>query len=319
MKRVLQAISLALLLLLLVGATGFYLHPLWFATEQTHLRLWHAGVQSKYVEVDGYRLHYLEAIPPPGTPDRPILLIHGLGARSENWAPLLPILAAQGLHVYAPDLLGYGRSPQPDVDYSIALEETLMADFLATLHISNAEVAGWSMGGWIAMRLAADHPTLVRRLILADSAGIYFPPTFDATLFSPVDSAGLTHLMAVLSPYPRAVPPFVARDILRLLQGNAWVIQRAMTAMSAGRDLMDFRLGDLRQPTLILWGREDELIPLEVGERIHHLIPQSHLTVLDGCGHLAPSECYRSTAVAILAFLHADPPPKGGEDHLPSR
>ena len=318
MKFLLKTITVLMLLTVAIAALLFCQYPLRFALQQTRFHLWKSGVQSNYAEVDGYRLHYFEALPPHRAPDRPLLLIHGLGAKGEDWSPLIPGLAAQGFHVYAPDLLGYGRSPQPDVDYSIPLEEKLMADLLATLHVQQVDVVGWSMGGWIAMRLAADHPTLVTRLILADSAGTYFPTTFDATLFSPTDTSGLNHLMATMSPHRHPLPAFVARDALRFLKGNAWVIRRSMSAMSAGHDLMDFRLNEIHQPTLILWGGSDELIPLAVGERIHRSIPQSTLIILEGCGHLAPAECWRPFEQATLTFLTADQPPQGEEHHIPS-
>ena len=76
--------------------------------------------------------------------------------------------------------------------------------------------------------------------------------------------------------------------------------------MTNGTDLLDFRLGELRKPTLIVWGSQDHLIPLEVGETLHQSIAGSTLTVLPGCGHLAPAECSRgafalSQAVCGLA------------------
>jgi pimeloyl-ACP methyl ester carboxylesterase len=191
-SRFARALVVSLLLLLLVvlsGAAVFYEQPLWIADQILRFRLWEHGVKSHYAEVGGYRIHYLEALPRGGGAGTPLLLIHGLGARAEDWGPLIPGLAAAGFHVYAPDLLGYGRSPRPDVDYSIGLQENLVVQFLQTMHVPRADVGGWSMGGWVAARLALDHPDLIHRLVLYDSAGIYFPARFDATLFIPADEA----------------------------------------------------------------------------------------------------------------------------------
>jgi len=125
---------LAALLLLVVAAVLFailfYTHPIWMADQVVRVNLWRKGVHSHYAEVGGYRIHYFEAQPSDSSPDRPLLLIHGLGSRGEDWAPLIPRLAAAGFHVYAPDLLGYGRSPQPNVDYSVPLQEKLIVQFL---------------------------------------------------------------------------------------------------------------------------------------------------------------------------------------------
>ena len=312
MKTFLKLAAL-LLLLFVAGAATFYLHPLFVSDTIIRSKLWRAGVKSEYVEAGGYRLHYLEALPPANAPNRPILLIHGLGSRGEDWAPLIPGLAAAGFHVYAPDLLGYGRSPRPDVDYSMRLEEKVVVDFMNAMHLARPDVAGWSMGGWVSMKLAVEHPDRVDRLLLYDSAGVYFPPTFETSLFAPTDRAGLARLMSAISPKPRAMPGFVEDDALRKLRDNSWVVNRSMAAMVDGRDLMDFRLHLIRQPTLILWGSHDDLIPLSVGQRIHKGIEQSHLVIMENCGHLAPAECWQPVEEATLDFLKQRPPPQGGE------
>jgi len=315
MKFFLWAIAGIAVLAAAVGGV-FYEHPLWVADQQIRLHLRQSHVESEYVQAGAYRLHYFEALPPKGGPERPLLLVHGLGSRGEDWSPLIPGLAAAGFHVYVPDLLGYGRSPQPDVDYSIPLEEKTVLDFMNAVHIDKADVAGWSMGGWVAMRIAADHPERVERLVLYDSAGLYFQ--FDPTLFLPTDGAGLQKLMAAISPKPRAMPGFVQQDALRKLHSNAWVVKRSIAAMTNGKDLMDFRLWKIHEPTLIVWGGHDDLIPIEAGERLHRGISGSVFEVMEGCGHLAPAECYRPVESATLAFLTADPAPQGGEQRIPA-
>jgi pimeloyl-ACP methyl ester carboxylesterase len=103
----------------MVGAAAMYLRPVWVTLQLTHLTFALKGVQSDYVETAEGRIHYYDAearIPGGGTP---IVLVHGLGDRSEAWAAMIPKLRNQGFHVYALDLLGYGRSPKPaDADYS---------------------------------------------------------------------------------------------------------------------------------------------------------------------------------------------------------
>lgn len=317
MKTVLRVVAVLVLLVAAAGG-GFYFNPLWVADQQVRLRLWREGVRSDYVEAGGYRFHYFEARPAQGE-GTPLVLIHGLGARGEDWGRMLPGLAARGFHVYAPDLPGYGRSSRPtDASYSIAMEEAAVAAFMQAVHMSHADVGGWSMGGWVAMKLALDHPEMVDRLVVYDSAGIYFPANFGSQLFVPVDAAGVNELMNVLSPLPRSMPDFVMRDVLRKMAHNGWVVSRSMSAMAGGRDLLDFRLHDIRQPTLVVWGAVDRLIPLEAGRKIHASVPNSVLNVVDGCGHLAPSECSGPVIDATAAFLRAQPPIEGGEKTLPA-
>jgi pimeloyl-ACP methyl ester carboxylesterase len=316
MKSALRVVAVLVLLVVAAGLV-FYRYPLWVADQQTRFHLWRAGVKSEYIEAGGYRLHYFEASPGDGG-GTPLVLVHGLGARGEDWSAMIPALAAKGFHVYVPDLLGYGRSPKPDVDYSISLEEQTVANFMQSVHVPRADVGGWSMGGWVAMKLALDHPEMVDRLIVYDSAGVYFPATFGPELFTPTDPTGVRKLVAFLTPKPRAIPEFAAEAMVRKLQANAWVVNRSTASMINGRDLLDFRLHNISQPMLIVWGAQDELIPLASGERIHQGVPQSVLNVFDGCGHLAPAECARPIVESTVEFLKAEPPLRGGEKTFPA-
>ncbi len=313
----------ALVILLLLAAGTFFLEPLWVADNLIRYKLWREHVRSESIVVESHSVHYFEALPStsPGAAGagRTLVLVHGLGARGEDWSPLIPSLAAAGFHVYVPDLLGYGRSAKPDVDYSIALEEEVVADFMRALQIEHADVGGWSMGGWIALKLAADRPKLVDRLIVFDSAGVYFQPTFDATLFAPTDSTGLSHLIAMLTPQPRPLPGFASRAAIRHLQENAWVVKRSLDSMESGRDLMDFKLGEIHQPTLVVWGKLDRLIPLAAGEQMHHKIAGSSMLIVDGCGHLTPGECWRPVLHGMIDFLTAEPPLAGVEKTVAGR
>ena len=318
MKFALRVVALLVLVAVVAGLI-FYRHPLWVADQQIRFHLWRAGVKSEYVDAGGYRLHYFEALPANGVAGTPLVLVHGLGARGEDWAAMIPALAAQGFHVYVPDLLGYGRSPKPDVDYSIPLEEQTVAQFMQAVHVPRADVGGWSMGGWVVMKLALDHPEMVDRLVIYDSAGVYFPATWDPELFTPGDVVGVEKLIAMLTPKPRQLPNFAAEAALRKLEKNAWVIRRSMKAMTNGRDLLDFRLYQISQPMLIVWGARDDLIPLSAGEAIHKNVPQSVLNIVEGCGHLAPAECPAPVIEGTLEFLKSEPPLRGGEKTFPAR
>ncbi len=313
MKHLWRAAGLLLLLAVVTGLL-FYRYPLWFLDRPIYYRMWSGHVTGKYVNIGSNRFHYYEAGAAGGMP---LVLIHGLGSRGEDWSTLMPTFAAAGFHVYAPDLLGYGRSSQPDVDYSIALEESVVVQFMDAMHVPKADVIGWSMGGWIAMRLALDHPAMVNRVAVYDTAGTYFTAVLPPGLFAPNDVAGVQHLFDVLEATPRAVPAFVARDTLKKLQQKGWIVNRALASMTSGRYLLDFRLGSLTQPLLIMWGGADHLIPPHVGAEIHKVVPHSRLVIVEGCGHLAPAECSKPFLDNTIAFLKADPPLPPGESTFP--
>ena len=302
-----------LLIVLIVAGAVFYRYPMWALDQPIHFNLWRAGAQHRYVESGGHRLHYYEAPSTDGSPGRPLVLVHGLGSRGEDWAKLIPGFTANGFHVYAPDLLGYGRSDRPDLDYSIALEEKTVVDFMETMHIERADMIGWSMGGWVAMSVALDHPAMVNRLVIYDSAGTYFPAVIPPRFFTPTDIPGVRRLFDTLEPEPQRIWDFVARDILRKMARNGWVVERSVASMVSGRYLLDFRLHAIEQPMLIMWGGSDRLIPPSVGEAMHQSVRQSVYVVVEGCGHLGPGECPQPYLEETTKFLLAQPPMMRGE------
>jgi pimeloyl-ACP methyl ester carboxylesterase len=198
------------------------------------VRLALAGGQSHWVTVGGYRVHYDALGPAAGAP---VVLVHGLGGRAEEWLALAHDLAKAGHRVYLPDLVGYGRSEQPsDFSYSVRAEAGVVVGFMDAVGLKQADLGGISMGGWIAQIVASEHPERVRRLMLFDSAGIAEQPTWNTRLFTPATPQEVAQLNTLLYPHPAPVPGFVAQDILRITRKNGWVIRRAVASMLDGRD-----------------------------------------------------------------------------------
>jgi len=162
-------IPLAAALLVVAIAAGFFMRPFSFYYAYSDLRLWLGGAHSGAVVVHGIRVHYCVA----GTREGPaIVLVHGLGGRSENWLPMLPYLTRAGYRVYMIDLPGFGRSDRPqNFSYSMRAQAFIVAQFMNALNLNEADLAGWSMGGWVAQFVAAEHPEHVRRLILVLQRG----------------------------------------------------------------------------------------------------------------------------------------------------
>ena len=294
---------LAVLAIVTCLAGVFYCRPLWVIDRVTRAWLRLEGVRSDYVQLGSYRIHYLA-----GGEGKPLVLVHGLGGRAQDWALLMPTLMRHGHRVYALDLLGFGRSQRPDVDYSIALQSDVLNQFIDSQRLTRFDLAGWSMGGWVALKFTLVHPERVRRLIVLDSAGIDFTPAFDPALFHPSTLAQAREFLTWLTPQASSIPDFVARDFIREARPNVWVVDRAFKSMESRVDMLDGRLGAIQSPVLIVWGKQDILIPLACADEMHREMPQSSLDLFDGCGHLAPVECHDRVLPEALRFLEAEPP-----------
>jgi pimeloyl-ACP methyl ester carboxylesterase len=313
-------IRLAFIVLLLTLALGVVVWraPLWAGAELTLLRLLADGFHKCSMVINGHHVFYLEGGPESGPP---VVLIHGLGSKAQqDWVALAPYLVRAGYHVYAMDLLGYGRSTKPpELSYSIRDEAKFVEAFLDANHLPSVALGGESMGGWIAATVALDRPDLVKRLMLFDSAGMKFQLSFDQAIFTPQTDQQVDQLMAAVSPDLPRLPQFVKADYIRKTKRNGWVTQRALASMSSGADDLDDKFSALKMPLLIVWGKQDAMTPLSLGESMHRAAPQSTLAIYDGCGHIAVVTCINQIVPTVLNFLSGTGPEPGKTIEVPAR
>ena len=179
-------------------------------------------------------------------------------------------------------------------------------------HLVRTDLGGWSMGGWIAMQVALDQPERIRRLMIFDSAGTRFPLNWDPSIFEPDTPQKLRAMNQLLMPNGAPhIPGFIQHAIFRFVKKHGWVVRRNMASLLSGQGLLDGRLGALKMPMLIVWGKEDHLIPVTVGEQIHHDVPQSELEIFNGCGHLAAAQCAAQIGPVVRGFLDEKSPIPG--------
>jgi pimeloyl-ACP methyl ester carboxylesterase len=300
--------SIALLILLILTATGviFWARPVSVFRVFNEAQMYLIGARNHYTTVNGFRIHYYTLGPATG---QPVVLVHGLGGRAEDWEKLAPYLRKAGYHVYLPDLPGFGQSERPtNFSYSVTDQSKIVVGFFDALGLKQVDLGGWSMGGWIVQLVAANNPDRVSRLMLFDSAGLYVKPEWDTKLFTPISPAEVEKLDKLLMPHPPDLPDFVSRDILRVSREHTWIMHRSLDTMLQGRETTDSLLPQLKMRVLIVWGELDQITPLSEGEKIHSLIPQSQMDVVAGCGHLAPNECANVIGPEMIRFLSQPTP-----------
>jgi|GEM_PF-470193 len=309
----LVAVSM-LTLISIAGVFGLRHAPLWMVTHVTRAQLLWSGIHSRTIDIDGAQMHYLE-----GGSGAPVVLVHGLGGSAElDWAELMPHLVRSGYHVYAMDLLGFGSSAKPaNRKYSIAEQARLVVQFLDAQKLATVALAGDSMGGWIASLVALDQSHRINQLILFDSPGLRFTPSFDLSLFTPHTLEQVDSLLALLFPNVPRLPVYVKEDLIREAQRDGWVVERAVASMLTGADLLDQRFSALKIPLLIVWGKQDILTPLSLAETMHRAAPQSVLEVYDGCGHISVKTCTDRIGPRTVSFLRGASSQAGRRIEIP--
>ena len=304
-----------LLALVLASAAGAFARwPLRCVSALSQARLFLQGVHSRSRTVEGLETHYLE-----GGQGEPVVLVHGLGSQALDWARLLPRLVKAGYHVYAMDLPGYGSTAAPpDRSYSIPEQARFVESFLTALGLDRVALLGISMGGWISATVALEQPQRVTRLVLMDSAGFPFQRDFDLAVLAPKTPAEVDALMSLVTPHPTPIPLFVKEDVIRHFAKRRWVVERALRSMADTTGYLDSRLSSLKVPLLLVWGKQDALTPLALGEAMHRAVPDSVLEVYEGCGHVAPMFCEPRVGPNIIRFLSGNGPVAGSTVMVPA-
>jgi 2-hydroxy-6-oxonona-2,4-dienedioate hydrolase len=266
------------------------------------------------VSVDGVDTRVIEAGDPQAPP---LLCLHGTGGHAEAFVHNLAALARDH-HVLAYDLPAHGWSSAPDRSYEIDGYRRHLDALLDAFALPEATLVGQSLGGWIAAAYAAARPDRVTRLVLVGAGG----NTFDPAVMERLRTASMTAVETPTAELVRArlsllfSRPVAAGDELVACRqaiysrpGAADAMRKALmlqTPEIRRRNLFT-RWADISQPTLAIWGRADQVVPLSSGEEIAEAIPQARLVVLDGCGHWPQFEQPREFNDTVLPFL-AGPP-----------
>ncbi|HXG94291.1 MAG TPA: alpha/beta hydrolase [Blastocatellia bacterium] len=261
------------------------------------------GVTDKFVTVYGARIHYVEAGSGPV-----VILVHGLGADVSSWAMTIGPLSKK-YRVIALDQIGFGKSDKPMLNYRVGTLVDFLDGFYKEMKIDRASLVGNSLGGWTVAAFALAHPEKVDRLVMVDAAGFKIAEGFDPRIAVWLNPATLADTKQILSLIFYNKQIFVndataAMMLTRRVQTNdGYTIQRFIDSIMRGEDVLDDRLSAIKQPTLIVWGREDGLTPIAMGERFKKEIPGSQLLVFDKCGHVPQIEKAADFNAAVMKFL----------------
>jgi pimeloyl-ACP methyl ester carboxylesterase len=292
-------------------------------------------VEGSFVSGSGVRTHYIKE----GSGDTVIVFIHGFGGSTYSWRKNLSELARK-YTVISLDVRGFGyTSRDPASEYSPRGYATHVSTFLDILGVRRPIIVGHSLGGEVAIRVALQRPEDVSGLVLIDSAGLPSARRFEVP---PVPQPLQTTLVRFLSS-KRVVraglsaayydPSLVDTEMVSAYR-DPLDVERAeemlwRMARTSAPQLNRSEIAQVSVPTLIIWGKQDRLIPLRDGEELAALIKGSRLVVLDRAGHMPQEERPQDVNALIDSFASVagqplpgqprpvTPPPRAGPSPLP--
>jgi pimeloyl-ACP methyl ester carboxylesterase len=265
-------------------------------------------VAAKDVSVLGFKLHYLEA-----GQGAPVVLLHGLGGDGSRWAPNIEPLA-KDFHVFALDQIGFGESDKPLANYHTGMLAEFLVGFLKAAGLPKASLVGNSMGAGVALYTAAKFPQMVDRIVLADGGGFRSPSGRPAAatpealhrrqIQNSVTRDETREFFRILFHDKSLVTDKMVDDQLALRLRAAFTITKVQEAGEKGLgSLTEADVRAVKAPTLIVWGKYDELADPAGADRLEAAIPGSKKVIVDNCGHMPQLEKAAEFNALVREFL----------------
>ena len=308
MKIVLVLIALPLLALLLT----YLLAPrilFDFAVKSLRSK---GGLVQKSVKVGDITWPYLEGGNPAG---KPLVLVHGFGGDKDNWSFYAPHIKRDYRLIF-PDLPGFGENDRSFApDYSVQAQTERLRLFLDALGIDKCHLGGNSMGGGIALRFAFEHPERLLSLTLFNNLGV--TGTVESDLQNMVETgsnanplvprtlADVNALLGFVAHKPRWIPAQFKRLLLADIAPHQALLDKIFGQIleEAQNQPFNDRLGEIKVPVQIIWGRHDQLIHVSCANVQHEGIAGSELAIFEDIGHVPMIEKPAEVAQRHLAFL----------------
>jgi len=238
----------------------------------------------KTTEIDGNKIRYLEE----GTSKNTLILLHGLGASAERWEDVIPLFAKK-FRVIVPDLIGFGYSDKPSIDYTTDYFAEFMSKFVEKVGIKEMSVIGSSLGGQIAAEFIINQNADVKKLVLVSPSGVMKHSTpalnayISAALYPNTDSA--LNAFQAMSGRKKIDEKIVSGFIERMQLPNAKLAFMSTLLGLSNSKVVTEKLQLITIPTLIVWGENDPVIPIEYAQSFISGINDCRFYKMIDCAH----------------------------------
>ena len=279
------------------------------------LKAKYTNTESSFISVDGMDVHFRDE--GNQTDSIPIVLIHGTASSLHTFDAWTNSLKNSN-RVIRIDLPAFGLTgPFPDRNYSIANYTSFIKDFLTALKIKQCVLVGNSLGGQIAWNFTLEQPDMLEKLILIDASGYPLNSKSVPIAFKLAQTSVLKNLLTFITPRflvrpsvenvyfdtSKVTDSLVERYFeLTLREGNR---QALVDRFKTSKDISAYKnIKNIKQPTLILWGADDLLIPVENAYRFHKDLPNDTLAILNDSGHTPMEESPIESLELVTNFLN---------------
>ncbi len=259
-------------------------------------------VQENFVEVEGNKIRYLET----GRSKSTLILVHGLGASAERWINAIPYLEKDH-HLIVPDLIGFGLSDKPVVDYTTDFFSDFLKKFLDSVGIKNPNIIGSSLGGQVTAEYASKNKN-IKKLILVSPSGVMkkSTPALDAYIMAALypNEANAKNAFEMMEGSGLEVDPSIVESFIeRMKLPNAKMAFMSTILGLKNAELITNKLQFINVPTLIIWGSADPVIPINHADGFVSSIKDCRFYRMDNCGHTPYVQDPKGFSKIVLDFL----------------
>ena len=261
-------------------------------------------LEEKFLQIDGNKIRYLES----GDSKKTLVLIHGLGASAERWDQVIPLFSDQ-FRVVVPDLIGFGYSDKPLVDYTPEFFSDFLDKFFESINIVNPYLIGSSLGGQIAAEYVVNNPNKVEKLILVSPAGVMkqSTPALDAYIMAAMypNEQSAKNAFEMMEGSGKDVHESIVNGFIeRMHMPNAKLAFMSTLLGLKNSEVITSKLQTIRTPSLIIWGSDDPVIPINYADSFVSAIQDCRFFRMDGCGHTPYVQDPHVFASLVLEFLN---------------